>query len=151
MEYQAQDQQHSTDKQTATPSWLQRQRRTCCAKREKTAKTHLSIVAHVFIMGHRDTAPEVMNDSPTPPRPTRSLKPQGVDPAKVKRHSTQSQTRQRHYYQNTPREGIDDIPTQKDSWDGSLKPTTTRPLKPREVDPVKVKRHSTHRKTRQRH
>ena len=49
---------------------------------------------------------------------------------------------------------MDDRPTKRDSWDGAPKtrlPTTTRPLKPRGVDPVKVKRHSTQRQTRQRH
>ena len=35
------------------------------------------------------------------------------DPVKVKRHSTQRQTRQRHYNQNTPSEGMDDSPTQE--------------------------------------
>ena len=92
-----------------------------------------------------------MDDSPTQrgswdgarrPTTTRSHKPRGVDPVKVKRHSTQRQTRQRHYFQNTPSEEMDDSPTQRDSWDGAPRPTTTRPLKPRGVDHrVKAKRH----------
>ena len=103
---------------------------------------------------------EGMDDSPTQrgswdgaPRPTttRSLKPRGVDPVKVKRHPTQRQTRPRHYYQTHPSEGMDDSPTQRSSWDGAPRPTTTRSLKPRGVDPVKVKRHSTQRQTRQCH
>ena len=85
------------------------------------------------------------------PTTTSSLKPRRVDPVKVKRYLTQRQTRQRHYYQNTPSEGMGDSPTQRDSWDGAPRPTTTRSLKPRGVDPVKVKRHSTQRQARQRH
>ena len=109
---------------------------------------------------YHNTPPEGMDDSPTQrdswkgtknrlTTTTSSLKPRGVDPVKAKHHSTQRQTRQRHYYQNTPSEGMDDSPTQRGSWDGTPKPTTTRSLKQRGVDPVKVTRHSTQRQTSQ--
>ena len=48
-------------------------------------------------------------------------------------------------------EEMDDSPTQIGSWDGAPRPTTTRSLKQRGGKPVKVKRHSTQRQTRQRH
>ena len=104
-----------------------------------------------------NTPSEGIDDSPTQrgswdgapgPSTTRSLKPRGVDAVKVKRHST-NRTRERHFYNNIPSEGMDDSPTQRGSWDGTPKPTTTRSLKPRGVDAVKVKGHSLQRQTRQ--
>ena len=99
-----------------------------------------------------------MDDSPTQrdswdgtPRltTTRPLKPRGVGPIKVKRPQHRDKT-DSATTANTPSEGIDDSPTQRGSWDGAPGPSTTRSLKPRGVDAVKVKRHSTN-KTRERH
>ena len=98
----------------------------------------------------RQKASEDSWDGAPRPTTTRSLKPREVvDPVKIKHHSPQRQRRQRHYYQNTS-EGMNS-PTQRGSRDGAPRPTTNRSLKPRGVDPVKIKRHSPQRQRRQRH
>ena len=98
MEYKAQDQQRSTDKQTGKPSRPRRQRRRCCAKREKAEKFHTSPFAHRNTASEGSPAQRDSWDGTPRPTTTRSLKPPGVDPVKAKRHSTQTQNTQRHYY-----------------------------------------------------